>query len=95
MKNFEKISTKEYFDKESIKNYTGNEFDDIDLNAEHIENAFTNEKYYSSMKLLPLQEKKVLYYSVIENYPLRKNSQNTKYFKKRSNKFKRKSNSRF
>ncbi len=86
MKDYEKTSTEEYFDKEALKNYTGNEFDDIDLNAEHIENAFTNKKYYLSMKLLPLQEKKVLYYSVIENYPLRKNIKNVKYVKKRSGK---------
>ena len=64
-KNIEKLC-----DKQVYKNYTGDEYDEIDLDGEHLENAFTNKKHYLSMKLLPLQEKKVLYYSVTENYSL-------------------------
>ncbi len=38
---------------------------DVDIN--HLENIFTNELYYTAMKMLPLLERKVLYLSYIEN----------------------------
>lgn len=62
MKWFENMTAKE--------NHTEEKFDEIDISAEHLENAFTNRKYYLAMKLLPLQEKQVLYYSVVEFRPL-------------------------
>lgn len=76
-KNFEK-----HFDKIAFQNYTGNELDEIDLDSAHLENAFTNKKYYLAMKLLPLTEKEVLYYSVIENYSLTTISKKLKISKK-------------
>lgn len=60
MKNFENISS----------SYTEEDFNDIDVNAEHLEKAFTNKKYYLAMKPLHLEEKQVLYYSIVKNYPL-------------------------
>lgn len=41
-----------------------------DVNINHLENIFTNETYYSAMKLVPLLERKVLYLSCIENCKL-------------------------
>lgn len=38
-----------------------------DVNINHLENIFTNETYYSAMKLVPLLERKILYLSYIEN----------------------------
>jgi len=37
---------------------------DVDIN--HLENIFTNEIYYTAMKMLPLVERKILYLSYIE-----------------------------
>ncbi len=41
-----------------------------DVNINHLENVFTNETYYSAMKLVPLLERKILYLSYIENCKL-------------------------
>lgn len=41
--------------------------DNSDVNINHLENIFTNETYYTAMKIVPLLEKKVLYLSYIEN----------------------------
>lgn len=69
MHNYKKIHSEEYFDKEYQRKIEDS-FDDIDVTAEHLENAFTNKKYYLAMKSLPLLEKQVLYYSAIEYQPL-------------------------
>ena len=53
---------------------TEENFDDLDVDYKHLENAFTNKKYYLAMKTLSLQEKQVLYYLAIENYSLKKTS---------------------
>lgn len=37
-----------------------------DVNINHLENLFTNETYYSAMKIVPLLERKVLYLYYIE-----------------------------
>ena len=42
----------------------------IDVDINHLENIFTNETFYSSMKIVPLLERKVLYLSYIENLKL-------------------------
>ncbi len=41
-----------------------------DVNINNLENVFTNETYYSAMKLVPLLERKILYLSYIENCKL-------------------------
>lgn len=41
-----------------------------DVNINHLENVFTEEKYYMAMKIVPLLERKVLYLSYIENVKL-------------------------
>ncbi len=41
-----------------------------DVNINHLENLFTNETYYSAMKIVPLLERKVLYLSYIEKLRL-------------------------
>ncbi len=38
-----------------------------DVSINHLENIFTDETYYSAMKLVPLLERKILYLSYIEN----------------------------
>ena len=42
----------------------------IDVDINHLENIFTNETYYSAMKIVPLLERKVLYLSYVENVRL-------------------------
>lgn len=44
--------------------------DNSDVNINHLENIFTNETYYTAMKIVPLLERKVLYLSYIENAKL-------------------------
>lgn len=58
-------------DKITYKNYTGNEFANVDLDEEHIENAFANEKYYYAMKNIPLLEKKVLYWLIVRELSIK------------------------
>lgn len=41
---------------------------DVDIN--HLENIFSNEVYYTAMKMLPLLERKILYLSYIESIRL-------------------------
>lgn len=41
--------------------------DNSDVNINHLENIFTNETYYTAMKIVPLLERKVLYLSYVEN----------------------------
>ena len=41
-----------------------------DVNINHLENLFTNETFYSAMKIVPLLERKVLYLSYIEKLRL-------------------------
>ena len=90
MKSFENKKIKKYFDENVLKNYTEDEYDEVDLSPEHLDKAFTNKKYYLSMKLLPLSEKKVLYYSVIEDYTLQEISKKMKISKKQINFLKKK-----
>ena len=42
----------------------------IDVDINHLENIFTNETFYTAMKIVPLLERKVLYLSYIENLKL-------------------------
>ena len=42
----------------------------IDVDINHLENIFTNETFYTAMKIVPLLERKVLYLSYIENLRL-------------------------
>ena len=44
--------------------------DNADVSINHLENIFTNETYYASMKIVPLLERKVLYLSYVENVRL-------------------------
>lgn len=41
--------------------------DNSDVSINHLENIFTDETYYTAMKIVPLLERKVLYLSYIEN----------------------------
>lgn len=43
------------------------DIDNSDVNLNHLENIFTNEIYYTAMKIVPLLERKVLYLSFIED----------------------------
>lgn len=44
--------------------------DNVDVDINHLENIFTDETYYTAMKIVPLLERKVLYLSYIENVRL-------------------------
>ena len=46
------------------------QFDNADVSINHLENIFTNETYYTAMKMVPLLERKVLYLSYVENVRL-------------------------
>ena len=46
------------------------EVDNTDVSINHLENIFTNETYYTAMKIVPLLERKVLYLSYVENLRL-------------------------
>ena len=39
----------------------------IDVDINHLENIFTDETFYSAMRIVPLLERKILYLSYIEN----------------------------
>lgn len=44
--------------------------EEADININHLENIFTNDTYYTAMKIVPLLEKKVLYLAYVENVRL-------------------------
>ncbi len=43
------------------KNYMKNQFAEIDVDAEHLENAFEDKQYYKAMKQVPIIQKRILY----------------------------------
>ena len=59
-----KIIEDSYYQTQMIK------ANNIDVDINHLENIFTNETYYSAMKIVPLLERKVLYLSYVENVRL-------------------------
>ncbi len=59
-----KIIEDNYYQTQMIK------ANNIDVDINHLENIFTNDTYYSAMKIVPLLEKKVLYLSYVENVRL-------------------------
>ena len=54
----------------SYKNYLLNtsEIDNIDVDINHLENIFHNEKYCKAMKKVPLKQRQVLYLLFVEEY---------------------------
>ena len=54
----------------SYKNYllSTNEIDNIDVDINHLENIFHNEKYCKAMKKVPLKQRQVLYLLFVEEY---------------------------
>lgn len=54
----------------SYKNYllNINEIDNIDVDINHLENIFHNEKYCKAMKKVPLKQRQVLYLLFVEEY---------------------------
>lgn len=58
----------------SYKNYlqrNTDEIDNIDVDINHLENIFHNERYYKAMKKVPLKQRQVLYLLVVKEYNLR------------------------
>ena len=55
--------------KVSFSNYlqANNELENIDVNYNQPEKAFSNIKYYQAMKQIPLKQKQVLYLLAVEN----------------------------
>ena len=41
-----------------------------EINESNLENVFSNKIYYKAMKDLPLIEKKIIYFDIVENYGL-------------------------
>lgn len=70
MKN-EKELDKKLIEKISYKNYTDKELMNIDVDAKHLENAFSSLDYYKSMKPLPLLQKQILYLLVVDGYSIK------------------------
>lgn len=68
------FKNKEIIEQENYQQYLRNEHSkDLqmkNIDIKHLENIFTNEIYYQSMKNLSLLEKKILYFSIIKNYKL-------------------------
>lgn len=83
-RNVNKISFKKYLD-----NYN-NDFQNIDVNYNCPENAFTNPKYYKAMKKVPLKEKQVLYLTAVEELTIKEVSDILKTSESNVKKLKRK-----
>ena len=58
----------------SFKNYllNNNELEDIDVNINHLENIFHNEKYCKAMKKVSLKQRQVLYLLFVEEFARKK-----------------------
>ena len=58
--------------KASYKNYLLNNdsFEDIDVDINHLENIFHNEKYCIAMRNVPLRQRQVLYLLFIKEYTI-------------------------
>ncbi len=78
-KNEEEISLdnlkdKKFIEQEDYQKYLRKEYsEDLQkkkIDVIHLENIFTNEIYYQSMKKLSLLEKRILYLSLIKSYKL-------------------------
>jgi|GEM_PF-2442204 sigma-70, region 4 len=57
----------------SYQNYLQNnidEIDNIDVDINHLENIFHNERYFEAMKKVPLKQRQVLYLLVVKQYNL-------------------------
>ena len=81
MKQNKKAITKEYFDETK---------EDASINPKYLEQVFTEEKYYLSMKPLPLEEKEVLYYSIVKEYSLKEICKKMNISRKQVNELKNK-----
>lgn len=57
----------------SYQNYLQNnidEIDNIDVDINHLENIFHNERYFEAMEKVPLKQRQVLYLLVVKQYNL-------------------------
>ena len=50
-----------------LQENTDKDFEDIDVDALHLENAFNDPKHYIAMKKIKKIEKEVLFLSILEN----------------------------
>lgn len=68
------FKNKKIIEQEDYQKYLRKEYcEDLqkkNIDIKHLENIFTNEIYYKSMKTLSLLEKSILYFSIIENCKL-------------------------
>ncbi len=64
-----KIIEQEDYQKYLRKEYS-KELQRKNIDIKHLENIFTNEIYYQSMKNLSFLEKSILYFSIIKSYKL-------------------------
>lgn len=68
------LEDKKIIEQEDYQKYLRKEYsEDLhrkNIDISHLENIFTNEIYYQSMKNLSLLEKNILYFSIIKSYKL-------------------------
>lgn len=57
-----KLSYRKYLQNEN------EEWENIDVDENHLENIFHNEKYYKSMKRVPIKQRKILYFLIVKEY---------------------------
>ena len=55
----------------SYRKYLQNEneeWENIDVDENHLENIFHNEKYYKAMKRVPIKQRQILYFLIVKEY---------------------------
>lgn len=57
-----KLSYRKYLQNEN------EEWENIDVDENHLENIFHNEKYYKAMKRVPIKQRKILYFLIVKEY---------------------------
>ena len=70
IENNHELSDKEIV-KLSYRKYLQNEneeWENIDVDENHLENIFHNEKYYKAMKRVPIKQRQILYFLIVKEY---------------------------
>ena len=57
-----KLSYRKYLQNEN------EEWENIDVDENHLENIFHNEKYYKAMKRVPIKQRQILYFLIVKEY---------------------------
>lgn len=57
-----KLSYRKYLQNEN------EEWENIDVDENHLENIFHNEEYYKAMKRVPIKQRQILYFLIVKEY---------------------------